>query len=79
LRHPASGAGNIKGDGHDEHHLYEVKLAGRSFTLNARDLRRDYIRAIRQGRVAKWLVYFSDEGFTAEIRLVPGGQELIEE
>lgn len=57
--------------------LYEVKLAARSFTLNANDLRRDYIRALRQGRIAKWLVYFDDCGFTAEIRLVPGGQELM--
>lgn len=70
--HPASGAGNIKDDGSDEDYVYEIKdTAKASFRLVANDLRATYLRAIRQGKLAIWLVHFPEEGFTAEIRLVP--------
>lgn len=72
LAHPASGAGRIKDDGHDEDHVYEVKFTGKKqFTLKAADLRATFQRAIRQGKLAVWLITFEDENFTAEVRLVP--------
>lgn len=74
--HPMSGAGSIKEDGSDAHNLYEVKLANKSFSLSAKDLKKTLVRAIRQGKQGVWLVYFSDADITAEIRLCPGGGEL---
>lgn len=76
--HPNSGAGRIKEDGHDDIYLYEVKDAVKSFTLNAKDLRATFVRAVRQGLLPCWLIYFNDGDFTAEIRLVPGGKEIIQ-
>lgn len=75
--HPRSGAGPIKDDGSDDHNLYEVKDARRSFTLKAADLKGLMLRAIRQGRNGVMLIYFSDSDMTVECRLIPGGKELI--
>lgn len=75
--HPNSGAGHIKEDGSDEHLLYEVKDARKTFTLNAKDLKTTFTRALRQGKMGVWLVYFSDQDVTVEIRLIPGGRELV--
>lgn len=75
--HPNSGAGNIKDDGHDDHRLYEIKDARKTHTLKADDLRALFVRAVRQGKQAVYLVYFSDQDFTVECRLVPGGKELV--
>jgi hypothetical protein len=77
--HPNSGAGSIKDDGSDDEYVYEVKDATKSFTLKSKELRATFVRAVRQGKLPMWLVYFGDGDFTAEIRLVPGGKELISE
>lgn len=74
--HPMSGAGSIKEDGSDEHCLYEVKLTRKSFSLKGSDLLKTLVRAVRQGKMGVWLIYFSDHDLTAEIRLVRGGREL---
>ncbi len=74
--HPMSGAGSIKEDGSDDHNLYEVKLANKSFTLKSKDLVKTLVRAIRQGKQGVWLIHFDDDDLTAEIRLCPGGREL---
>lgn len=76
--HPMSGAGSIKEDGSDEHLLYEVKDARKTFSLKASELKGTFVRAARQGKMGVWLVYFSDCDVTAEIRLIPGGRELLE-
>jgi hypothetical protein len=75
--HPNSGAGHIKEDGSDEEHLYEVKDCRKSFTLKASDLRQSFVRAVRQQKTSVWMIHFSDAGFTAEVRLIPGGKELL--
>lgn len=76
--HPNSGAGNIKDDGHDDMYVYEVKdTDSKTFRLIGKELKATYVRAVRQGRVAMWLVHFNKLGFTAEIRLVPNGKEMI--
>lgn len=75
--HPMSGAGSIKEDGSDDHTLYEVKDARKSFTLNAKDLHATLVRAARQGKQGVWLIHFSDTNTTAEIKLLPGGRELL--
>ena len=75
--HPNSGAGSIKEDGSDDDLLYEVKDCRKSFTLKAADLETTFIRAVRQGKMGCWLIYFSDRDITAEVRLLPGGRELL--
>jgi hypothetical protein len=75
--HPNSGAGHIKDDGSDDHRLYEIKDARRTHTLNADELRALYVRAVRQGKQAVYLIYFSDQDWTLECRLVPGGKGLM--
>ena len=75
--HPNSGAGHIKEDGHDDECLYEVKDARKGFRLTAAELKRSFVRAVRQQRTAVWLIYFSDDDFTAEVRIIPGGKELV--
>lgn len=76
IQHPRSGAGAIKDDGHDDNYLFEVKDARKSYTLNGRDLRGLFVRAVRQDKTGCMLIFFSDLGFTAEVRLIPGGKEL---
>lgn len=46
-----SGAGRIKGDGHDpeSNAYYEHKLAGRSHTVNAKYLEEIWKQAVQQG------------------------------
>lgn len=75
--HPNSGAGNIKDDGSDEHIVYEVKDARKNYTLKVAELVTLYKRAVRQGKMGVFLIYFSDCDMTAEIRLTPGGRELV--
>lgn len=70
--HPNSGAGHIKDDGSDDDFIYEVKeTAKRSFVLSVKELRSTYRRALRQGKLAVWLIHFPNEGFTAEVKLIP--------
>ena len=70
--HPNSGAGSIKEDGHTDDFLYEVKDANKSFTLNGKELLVSIIRGIRQGRQARWVIYFTHYDITAEIHLSKG-------
>lgn len=86
-RHPMSGAGSIKDDGSThtvgaellEDEVFEIKDCVKSFRLSAKDLRKSFVNAVRQGKTSVWLIYFTDQNFTAEVRLVPGGAELVEE
>lgn len=68
MRHPMSGAGSIKDDGHDDDYVYEIKDANKSFTLNAKDLSDMHTRAARQTRQARYIVKFAN-GITAEITI----------
>ena len=78
--HPNSGAGDIKDDGHDDMYVYEVKdTDAKTFRLIGKELKTTYVRAVRQGRLAMWLIHFNKLGFTAEIRLVPNGRETIDD
>lgn len=70
-QHPMSGAGRIKEDGHDDDHLYEVKDANRVFTLNSKDLRTSWNRAVQQDKDAVWIIKFAN-GMNAEVRLTYG-------
>lgn len=70
--HPRSGAGSIKEDGSDDEFLYEVKDAMKQFSLRGDSLRTSFVRATRQGKEAVWLVYFTEAGLTAEIKIVNG-------
>lgn len=67
----------VKDDGHDDDHTYEIKDCRRSFTLKAKDLQDTFVRAVRQGRTPVWLLHFADMDFTVEMRLLPGGKELL--
>lgn len=57
--------------------MYEVKDARKSHKLEGRVLAALQRRAIRQGKNACYLVYFSDIDCTARVTLVPGGRELL--
>lgn len=62
-----SGAGRIKGDGHDPetNAYYEHKLAARSHTLNARYLMDVWQTAIRQGYdEVRFVIEFDDPAIT---------------
>lgn len=76
-QHPRSGAGRIKDDGSDENYIYEVKDARKSYTLKAKTLVDLFRRGAQQGKGALTLIYFSDIDATAEVRLIPGGRELV--
>lgn len=67
-QHPNSGAGRIKEDGSDDQFLYEVKDANKSFALHGKDLLVSFIRAVRQGKEAVWIVQFAN-GVEAEIHV----------
>jgi len=77
VTHAMSGAGNVKHDGHDDDYLFECKDAPNSYTLRASDMRELFIRACKQSRTGVLLVYFADQGFTIECKLIPGGKEAI--
>jgi len=70
--HPASGAGSIKHDASNDETLLEVKLAGKSFTLNAAYVAGLYREATRQGKDAHMTVYFDSEDITVEMFIMRG-------
>lgn len=70
--HPRSGAGPVKDDGSTEDEVFEVKDANLSHTLKAKDLEALFRRAARQGKDAKYIVYFGSVGLTAEININKG-------
>jgi hypothetical protein len=72
--HPNSGAGRIKEDGHTDDFLYEVKDANKTYTLNGKELLTSITRAIRQGRQARWVIYFTAFDITATVILHKGRQ-----
>lgn len=74
--HPMSGAGRIKDDGHDDEYLYEVKDTPKNYTLKGADLKGLHQRAARQGRSARWVVYFADLDITADIYITSGKVEM---
>ena len=72
--HPNSGAGRIKDDGHnrDTNEQYEVKDANKSYTLKGSELLTLFKRAVRRGRTATFIVYFTDADVTATITVEKG-------
>lgn len=70
--HPMSGAGRIKDDASTETDQYEFKLANKSHTLKGADLYQLFVRAIRQGKEPKYVVYFDSVDITATITLERG-------
>jgi hypothetical protein len=66
-----SGAGGIKADGSDDVYLYEIKDANLSHVLNGQELHGLWLRAIRQGKQAVYIVQFPD--FTIEAHITPRG------
>lgn len=66
--HPMSGAGSIKDDASNDETIFEFKDANRTHTLASRDLRALVVRAVRQGKDARYVVTFAD-GTVADIHL----------
>lgn len=67
--HPNSGAGHIKDDASNEDTIFEFKDANKSHTLKATDLEGLFVRAVRQGKQAKYVILFGHVGLEAEITL----------
>lgn len=61
IAHPNSGAGRIKDDGHDDEDLIEVKFVGRQHAINGINLKALFQRATRQGKRARYVIYFEDD------------------
>lgn len=70
--HPMSGAGRIKDDASTDDIQYEFKNVAASHTLKGRDLNALFIRAIRQGKSAEYVIYFEDADLTATITFQRG-------
>lgn len=60
LRHPMSGAGRIKDDGHDDQNLYEIKTAEKTHTVNSDELGALWKRAVKQNLDAVYLIEFGN-------------------
>lgn len=67
--HPASGALGIKHDASDEHTLYELKDANKTYTLKAEELHTLWIRAVRESKEPVFIVTFADRGIRATITI----------
>lgn len=72
--HPRSGAGNIKDDGSTATEVFEVKDADKTHVLKASQLFAIWRRAVRQGKEAKYIVYFRSVDLTATITFQKGKQ-----
>lgn len=70
--HPMSGAGRIKDDASSDDIQYEFKNVAKTHTLNGWSLDGLFVRAIRQDKEARYIVYFEDADLTAEITLRRG-------
>lgn len=60
VRHPSSGSGPIKQDGHTEGELFEIKDAGKRHTVNSGELLVLYQRGIRQRRQPVYVIHFAN-------------------
>ena len=60
VRHPSSGSGKVKHDGHTDEALIEVKDAVHVHRISADELTALYQRAIRQRRCPTYVVHFAN-------------------
>lgn len=72
--HPRSGAGNIKDDASTDDAVLEIKDAMKSHTLQGAALDKLFRRATRQGKDAKYIVYFTETDLTATLTITKGKQ-----
>lgn len=70
--HPRSGAGRIKDDASTDDTIIEIKDADRSHTLKGSVLDSLFRRAVRQGKEAQYVIYFTAVDLTATIHLKRG-------
>lgn len=66
--HPMSGAGSIKDDASTEAEVFEFKNANKTHTLNADDLYKLMVRALRAEKEPYYVIQFAN-GVTATIHL----------
>lgn len=71
-----SGAGDIKDDGSDDNFVFEVKDTTGNYTLNGKAIKQLHQRAVRQGKLSRWVVHFADSNLTADIYITPGRIDL---
>jgi hypothetical protein len=60
VRHPSSGSGKVKQDGHTDGELIEVKDARRSHRISVDELMALYQRGVRQRRCPMYIVHFAN-------------------
>lgn len=73
--HPNSGAGRIKDDASNDDTIFEFKNVSRTHTLKGKDLLGLFWRALRQGKEARYVVYFEDEDITVEATITKGRKQ----
>lgn len=66
MLHPNSGSLGIKNDFSTEDTVYEDKNVAKSHTIKGSDLNDLFVNATRQGKEARYIVYFSDADVTIE-------------
>lgn len=67
--HPRSGAGKIKDDASDADTIFEFKDVMKTHTLRGDALNGLFKRAAQQGKEAKYIVLFVEDGIEAEITI----------
>ena len=70
--HSNSGAGPEKNDYSTDDTVFEHKSVAKSHTLNGADLNLLRVNAAKQGKTAKYIVYFQDENITLVGEVVHG-------
>lgn len=64
--HPNSGAGTEKNDYSTEDAVFEHKSVKKSHTMKAEDVAKLFLNAAKQGKEARYVVYFADGDITVE-------------
>jgi len=66
MPHSNSGAGSNKNDFSTAEVVYEDKNVAKTHTIKGDDLNKLFVNAIKQGKDAHYIVYFSDADVTLE-------------
>lgn len=66
--HPNSGAGRIKEDASDDNRLIEIKEAGKTHTLSAKELEVSWRRAVHQNKTSVRILKFGN-GITVRMTI----------
>lgn len=72
MPHSNSGAGSNKNDFSTKGIVYEDKNVAKTHTIKGEDLNKLFVNAIKQGKDAHYIIYFSEANITLEGELRRG-------